>query len=111
MDTPSLPVQEPVQSNIEFLYEELRQATDGGSESMTHTDALKQIAYWREQCNLLNPKPSPVAWCLVYEDRRAGLIYSNPTMHFESAETMVRMSDGRIEVVPLYTTPPQKKNT
>lgn len=28
-------------------YEELRKATDGGSESMTHDDALKQIEYWR----------------------------------------------------------------
>jgi hypothetical protein len=36
-----------IQSNIEFLYEELRKATDGGSESMTHDDALKQIEYWR----------------------------------------------------------------
>ena len=36
-----------MKSEIEFLYEELRKATDGGSESMTHDDALKQIAYWR----------------------------------------------------------------
>jgi hypothetical protein len=37
------------QSNIEFLYEELRKATDGGSESMNHYDALKQVQYWRER--------------------------------------------------------------
>lgn len=36
-----------MKSNIEFLYEELRKATDGGSESMTHDDALKQIEYWQ----------------------------------------------------------------
>jgi len=35
-------------TNIEFLYEELRKATDGGSESMGHEDALKQISYWRD---------------------------------------------------------------
>ena len=40
-----------MKSNIEFLYEELRKATDGGSESMTHDDALKQIAYWRDKCS------------------------------------------------------------
>jgi hypothetical protein len=34
-------------TDIEFLYEELRRAIDGGSESMTHDDALKQISYWR----------------------------------------------------------------
>ena len=31
----------------ESLYEELRKATDGGSESMTHDDAVKQIEYWQ----------------------------------------------------------------
>ena len=36
-------------SRIASLYEELRKATDGGSESMTHDDALKQIAYWRDK--------------------------------------------------------------
>ena len=31
------------------LYEELRQAIDGGSESMTHKDALEAVKYWQEQ--------------------------------------------------------------
>lgn len=38
-------------SRIGFLYEELRKAIDEGSESMTHDDALKQIAYWQDKCN------------------------------------------------------------
>jgi len=32
---------------IDQLYEELRAAIDGGSESYTHEDALEQIRYWR----------------------------------------------------------------
>lgn len=43
-----------MKSNIEFLYEELRKATDGGSESMTHTDALDQIKYWRDKCSVIH---------------------------------------------------------
>jgi len=41
------------QQHIDYMhkraqwYEELRKATDGGSESMTHDDALKQIEHWR----------------------------------------------------------------
>jgi hypothetical protein len=38
---------------IGFLYEELRRATDGGSESMTHEEALKQIRYWRDAMNTI----------------------------------------------------------
>lgn len=39
------------------LYEQLRQAIDGGSESMTHEDALQQIAYWCSRDNIItNPK-------------------------------------------------------
>ena len=41
----------PANSRIASLYEELRKATDGGSESMTHDDALKQIEYWQGKCN------------------------------------------------------------
>lgn len=32
------------------LYEQLRVAIDGGSESFTHADALKQIKHWRDAC-------------------------------------------------------------
>jgi len=35
------------------LYEELRQAIDGGSESMTHKDALRAVGYWQERINAL----------------------------------------------------------
>lgn len=44
-------------SRIASLYEELRKAIDEGSESMTHDDALKQIAYWRdnEQAQAVEP--------------------------------------------------------
>lgn len=44
-------------SRIGFLYEELRKAIDEGSESMTHDDALKQIAYWqdKEQAQAVEP--------------------------------------------------------
>ena len=31
------------------LYEDIRKITDGGSESMTHEDAVKQIEYWRDR--------------------------------------------------------------
>ena len=30
------------------MYEEIRKATDGGSESMTHQDAIEAILYWKE---------------------------------------------------------------
>jgi len=50
-------------SNIDFLYEQLRQAIDGGSESMTHDDALDQIAYWRDQCSLIQSQQEPVVDC------------------------------------------------
>lgn len=95
-------------SNIEFLYEQLRQAIDGGSESMTHEDALEQVRYWRDKCLLIQPKQTPTAWCLVYHDRRAGPIYSNPTMRFESAEALANMSEGRVEVAELYVKPKEK---
>ena len=36
-------------SNISALYEELRQAIDGGSESMTHEDAVKAVKYWQDE--------------------------------------------------------------
>ena len=48
----------PVLPNIQFLYEELRQLTDGGSESMTHDDALDQIRFLQDQCNIAQPKPA-----------------------------------------------------
>ena len=38
-------------SNIEFLYEEIRKVTDGGSESMTHDDAIAQIKYWEQEAD------------------------------------------------------------
>ncbi len=41
------PQPEP-QSNIDFLYEQLRKETDGGSESMTHEDAIDAIRIWRD---------------------------------------------------------------
>jgi len=31
------------------LYEELRKAIDGGSESMTHKNALEAVRYWQDQ--------------------------------------------------------------
>lgn len=39
-------------SNIP-LYEELRQAIDGGSESMTHEDAIKAVKYWQAEIDEL----------------------------------------------------------
>ena len=42
--------------NIQFLYEELRQLIDGGSESMTHDDALAQIKYWRGLTAIAQPE-------------------------------------------------------
>lgn len=38
-----------VASNISDQYEELRQAIDGGSESMTHEDAIKAVKYWQAE--------------------------------------------------------------
>ena len=35
--------------NIEQAYEELRQATDGGSESMTHEDAVASVKYMQSR--------------------------------------------------------------
>jgi len=35
---------------VDQLYEELRAAIDGGSESYTHEDALMQIKHWRDAC-------------------------------------------------------------
>ena len=57
-----------MKSNIEFLYEELRKATDGGSESMTHDDALKQIAYWRDKCSQVQQVavPAPMTDVEIY---------------------------------------------
>jgi len=55
-------------------------------------------------------QPEPVAWCLVYYDRRGGPIYSNPTMHYQSAEAMAVMSEGRVEVVGLCVETPRTKS-
>jgi len=35
------------------LYEELRQVIDGGSESMTHKDAIKAVKYWQDRVDAL----------------------------------------------------------
>lgn len=53
--------------NIQFLYEQLRQLTDGGSESMTHDDALDQIRFLQDQCNIALPV-EPTAEPDFYED-------------------------------------------
>jgi hypothetical protein len=45
--------------DIERIYEELRRAIDGGSELMTHDDALKQIRYWRNA-----GKTIPYGWMI-----------------------------------------------
>ena len=59
---------------------------------------------------LAQPEQEPVAWCLVYYDRRGGPIYSNPTMHYQSAEAMAVMSEGRVEVVGLCVETPRTKS-
>ena len=53
-----------VKRNIGFLYEELRKATDGGSESMTHDDALKQIAYWQDKEQAQAVEPVATVQCI-----------------------------------------------
>ena len=74
--------------STEFLYEELRKATDGGSESMTHDDALKQISYWRdaviELTTLKNQEPA--YWTSVQVATWIGnQLMHNPSM-FERGE-------------------------
>ena len=49
----------------------------------------------------------PVAWCVGYNDPRAGLIYSSPTMYKPSAEEIVANSVGKLYVFNLYLHPPQ----
>lgn len=72
---------QPANSRIASLYEELRKATDGGSESMTHDDALKQIAYWQDK---EQAPGEPAAWTLTATlDKRVTttsghLWFSNP---------------------------------
>jgi hypothetical protein len=44
-------------SDIERCYEELRRVIDGGSESMTHEDALATVRLWSEQERVPSPCP------------------------------------------------------
>lgn len=46
-------------SDIERCYEELRRVIDGGSESMTHADALATVKIWSKWTA---PSAEPVAW-------------------------------------------------
>lgn len=61
-------------SRIASLYEELRKATDGGSESMTHDDALKQIEYWQEKCNQVQAV-EPVAIYDIGVNEKLGAVH------------------------------------
>lgn len=91
-----------MKSNIEFLYEELRQATDGGSESMTHDDALKQIHYWRDQAAQAQATAEPVAY-LAWRDGNP--CYEGDDAVCEDAVWPADEDDERTSM-PVYTAPP-----
>lgn len=56
-------------SSIEQKYEELRKIIDGGSESMTHADAVKQLKLmdetWFEMLASLKDMQSSLEWAAV----------------------------------------------
>ena len=118
----ALEAEQAANSRIAFLYEELRKATDGGSESMTHDDALKQIAYWRdkdEQAQAVEPVqrhlPENVARLLIehylkddhgYDEGGYTIEKQGDSAHeshiwafwiFESDSTSYLHEDGKIE--------------
>lgn len=75
-------------SRIASLYEELRKAIDEGSESMTHDDALKQIAYWQ---NKEQQVAVPVAWMKFARKKPAvtSLSFSSELSTLEKAHGFV----------------------
>ena len=89
-----------MKSNIAYLYEELRKAIDGGSESMTHDDALKQIAYWQD--NDQAQAQEPVAWLVRWRPTKHEPRDINPWVALSIAE--YRSNPSR-EERPLFTHP------
>jgi hypothetical protein len=59
-------------ADLSRLYEELRQAIDGGSESMTHGDALEQVRHLNE----LEGDAARYRWL---KSRRSLILRSEPT--------------------------------
>ena len=51
----------------EQLYEELRAVIDGGSESMTHEDAIEEVKALKEQ----HERREPIAYA-IYDIKRGG---------------------------------------
>jgi hypothetical protein len=83
-------------SDIERCYEELRRVIDGGSESMTHADALATVKFWSEQARVPSPCPHirssgtgewATHWCSLAEQ---------PTDHRE----VMRMALYALEAIP-----------
>lgn len=61
-----------VATNISTEYEELRQAIDGGSESMTHEDAVEAVKFWQAEIEELRLDAERYRWiCLEdHKDRQ-----------------------------------------
>ena len=63
------PLKQPL-DNVSRLYEELRQITDGGSESMTHEDAVAELKSADERCVTAETK---IAWAIHAIENTGGL--------------------------------------
>lgn len=87
----------PQREKFGKLYEELRQIIDGGSESMTHEDALKELKY----LVALAEKHQPVAWW-----DGAGK-FASPKEKDWDKRTGGILSFGCD--IPVYTAPPQRE--
>jgi len=81
------------------LYEELRQAIDGGSESMTHKNALEAVRYWQDQ-----PTPQQEFIATATHSQTHGRIEFTGTEAL--TELLGRFGSGRL--VYLYADSPQK---
>ena len=47
--------------------------------------------------------PTPVAWCVAYDDPRCGRIHSNPSMSKAIAVNVRANAHGKLDLVELFT--------
>lgn len=96
---------------IEQLYEELRAVIDGGSESMTHEDAIEEVKALKEE-NMTDPRiplpPSGVCPCgskdlmLAKDQTEYTLVTKNAKWEFGSYDTEPTENDDPMGSVRLF---------
>ncbi len=97
-------------SDIERCYEELRRVIDGGSESMTHEDALATVRLWSEQervpssCPYIRSSNEGTHWCALAEqptDHRAVMRQAIEALRDAHAYSVMHeeFRDGVLDVI------------